>query len=256
MNDIKIFENNELGFKVRTLLNPDGSISVNAEDTAIGYGWTQTQVKNGKQYTSIRWETLNGYCTDLGFPNKLGKDDYLPESLFYMLGFKAGNDRALKYQQWLAMEVLPSLRRTGSYKMPKRKEKVDTQDRTRIMEMNARSRMAQTYLKLAQVDRLSGTYKTILTAKAAETLAGEPILPLPKSERKAYSAGEIGEMLGVTANKVGRIANEYHLKTEKYGEYRRSKSEHSVKEVDTWVYFESVIPEFEKILRHRKGECI
>lgn len=118
MNEIKIFENSELGFKVRTLLNPDGSISVNAEDTAIGYGWTQTQFKNGKQYTSIRWETLNGYCKDLGFPNKVGKDDYIPESLFYMLGFKAGNDRALKYQQWLAMEVLPSLRRTGSYEMP------------------------------------------------------------------------------------------------------------------------------------------
>lgn len=118
MNEIKIFENSKLGFRVRTLLNPDGSISVNAEDTAIGYGWTQTQMKNGKQYTSIRWETLNGYCKDLGFPNKLGKDDYIPESLFYMLGFKAGNDRALKYQKWLAMEVLPSLRRTGSYEMP------------------------------------------------------------------------------------------------------------------------------------------
>ena len=118
MNEIKIFENKELGFKVRTILNPDGSISVSAEDTAVGYGWTQTQIKNGKQYTSIRWETLNGYCKDLGFPNKLGKDDYLPESLFYMLGFKAGNDRAMKYQQWLAMEVLPSLRKTGAYEMP------------------------------------------------------------------------------------------------------------------------------------------
>lgn len=134
------------------------------------------------------------------------------------------------------------------------KEKADTQDRTRIMEMNARSRMAQTYLKLAQVDTLSGTYKTILTAKAAETLAGEPILPLPKSERKVYSASEIGELFEISANKVGRIANECHLKTEKYGEYRRSKSEHSVKEVDTWVYFESVIPEFEKILGYGKGE--
>lgn len=132
--------------------------------------------------------------------------------------------------------------------LPVKKEKVDTQDRTRIMEMNARSRMARTYLKLAQVDTLSGTYKTILTAKAAEALAGEPILPLPKSERKAYSAGEMGEMFGISANKVGRIANEHHLKTEEYGEYRRSKSEHSVKEVDTWVYFENVIPEFERIL--------
>ena len=92
MNEIKIFENSELGFKVRTLLNPDGSISVNAEDTAIGYGWTQE--KNGKTY--VKWERLNSFCKELGFSPEVGKDDYIPESLFYMLGFKAGNDRALK----------------------------------------------------------------------------------------------------------------------------------------------------------------
>lgn len=35
MNEIKISEKKELGFKARTILNPDGSISVNAEDTAV-----------------------------------------------------------------------------------------------------------------------------------------------------------------------------------------------------------------------------
>lgn len=121
-------------------------------------------------------------------------------------------------------------------------------DRTEIMLMNARSRMAQTYLKLAQVDTLSTTYKTILTAKAAETLAGESLLPLPKSERKVYSASEIGAKFGITANMVGRIANKHGLKTEKYGEYRRSKSEHSAKEIDTWVYFYTVLPVIKSIL--------
>lgn len=43
-------------------------------------GWRQTQVKNRKEYTSIKWDTLNGYCNDLGFPNLLGKDDYIPDS--------------------------------------------------------------------------------------------------------------------------------------------------------------------------------
>lgn len=38
-NDIKLFKNEELGLKVRAVMNPDGSISVNAEDTAIGFGW-------------------------------------------------------------------------------------------------------------------------------------------------------------------------------------------------------------------------
>lgn len=117
-NEIKAFENEELGLSVRTVLNEDGSISVNAEDTAIGFGWVQE--KKGKIYP--RWETLNGFCVDLGFPNKLGKDDYIPESLYYLLGMKANNERAQKYQRWLAMEVLPSLRKTGSYEMPKQKQ--------------------------------------------------------------------------------------------------------------------------------------
>lgn len=118
MNDLKIFKNEELHLQVRTILNDDGSISVNAEDTAIGFGWTQIQTKNGKQYTSIRWETLNGYCKEFGFPNKLGKDDYIPESLFYRLGMKANNDVANKFQNWLAMDVIPSLRKNGHYEMP------------------------------------------------------------------------------------------------------------------------------------------
>ena len=55
-------------------------------------------------------------------------------------------------------------------------------------------------------------------------------------------------MFNISGNKVGRIANENNLKTEEYGEYRRSKSEHSSKEVDTWVYFETVIPVIREIL--------
>lgn len=41
MNDLQIFNNEELGLRVRTIMNDDGSVSVNAEDTAIGFGWTQ-----------------------------------------------------------------------------------------------------------------------------------------------------------------------------------------------------------------------
>ena len=117
MNEIKIFKNEELGLQIRAIQNEDGSISVNAEDTAIGFGWCRTEVKNGKEYISIRWATLNGFCKELGFANKLAKDDYIPESLYYLLGMKAGNERAQKYQRWLAIDVLPSLRRTGTYTM-------------------------------------------------------------------------------------------------------------------------------------------
>lgn len=122
MNEVKLFENKELNLQVRTIANSDGSISVNAEDAAIGYGWIQTQNKNGKEYASVRWKRMNGFSAECGFPHEWGKDDYIPESLFYMLGFKANNEKAQKYQKWIAMEVLPALRKTGTYEMPKKEK--------------------------------------------------------------------------------------------------------------------------------------
>jgi prophage antirepressor-like protein len=118
MNELKVFKNNELGLTVRTLPNPDGSISISAEDTAIGFGWTQE--KNGKIY--VKWERLNSFCREMGFSPQVGKDDYIPESLFYRLGMKASNATAEKFQNWLALDVIPTIRKTGSYEMPKKRQ--------------------------------------------------------------------------------------------------------------------------------------
>lgn len=119
MNELQVFNNEELGLRVRTILNEDGSISVNAEDTAIGFGWYQNQNKNGKEYTSIRWERMNSFSDECGFPHMWGKDDYIPESLFYRLAMKATNAVADKFQNWLALDVIPSIRKTGGYQQKK-----------------------------------------------------------------------------------------------------------------------------------------
>lgn len=120
-NKVQVFNNKELELQVRTLPNPDGSISISAEDTAIGLGWCRTEKRNGKEYTSIRWERMNGFSEECGFAHKWAKDDYIPESLFYRLGMKASNPAAEKFQNWLALDVIPSIRKTGSYEMPKKK---------------------------------------------------------------------------------------------------------------------------------------
>lgn len=115
MNEIKLFSNMELGFSARAILNDDGSISINAEDTARGFGWCKTEVKNGKHYTSIRWDRMNGFSAEFGFDHSWSKDDYIPESLFYRLGMRAGNKTADKFQNWLAIDVIPSIRKHGIY---------------------------------------------------------------------------------------------------------------------------------------------
>lgn len=114
-NKIQIFKNKKLNLKMRTIQNSDGSISINVEDTAIGFGWIRE--KNGKRY--VMWDRLNEYLAELGFPQKCGKDDFIPESVFYMLGMKASNKTAQEFQKWLAVEVIPSIRKNGSYQVPK-----------------------------------------------------------------------------------------------------------------------------------------
>lgn len=93
----------------------NGTAYLRLEDVARGLGFTQTQTKNGVEYTSIRWETVNRYLDDIGFPNKLGKDDYIPENIFYRLAMKAKNETAEKFQALVADEIIPSVRRTGGY---------------------------------------------------------------------------------------------------------------------------------------------
>lgn len=108
---VEVFKNEELGMGVRTISYEDGSIGVNAEDTAVGFGWYQE--KNNKVY--VRWETINSYLEEFGFSQLVGKDDYIPESLFYMLGMKAKNEAAVKFQKWLAIDVIPTIRKHGAY---------------------------------------------------------------------------------------------------------------------------------------------
>lgn len=109
---IETFNNTELKVNVRTIKFEDGTIGINAEDAAKGFGFT-TIAKSGNE--CVRWSRINEYLQEFGFDHKWAKDDYIPESLFYMLGMKASNKTAQDFQKWLAMEVIPSIRQTGGY---------------------------------------------------------------------------------------------------------------------------------------------
>lgn len=93
----------------------DGTAYLKLDTVARGLGFTQTQNKNGAEYTSIRWETIYRHLEDIGFPNKPGKDDFIPENIFYRLAMKAKNETAEKFQALVADEIIPSIRKTGGY---------------------------------------------------------------------------------------------------------------------------------------------
>lgn len=81
------------------------------------------------------------------------------------------------------------------------------------------------------------SYSQILDAYATKELTGEFLLPLPKLEEKNYSATEVGEMLGISKNAVGKIAKRLGIKTDgEFGKWYVDKSPFSNKEVNTFRY--------------------
>lgn len=77
----------------------------------------------------------------------------------------------------------------------------------------------------------------LLTINALEVINGKNTLCRPKlQEEKYYSATEIGNELGISANRVGKIANANNLKTEEYGKIVLSKSLYSPKQCPTFIY--------------------
>ena len=111
-HQLQIFKNEKLNLKAEAIQNKDGSISISAEDTAIGFGWT-TVATSGN--TVVRWNRVNKYAKESGFPTPIGKGDFIPESLFYLLAMKANNKVAQEFQKWLAVEVIPAIRKNGTY---------------------------------------------------------------------------------------------------------------------------------------------
>ena len=89
----------------------DGVAYLNLETVARGLGFTQE--KNGVEY--VKWERVKGYLEELKFSPQVGKDDYIPENIFYRLAMKAKNETAERFQALIADEVVPAIRKTGGY---------------------------------------------------------------------------------------------------------------------------------------------
>ena len=243
-NKIEIFKNEELKLQVRTIQNEDGSISISAEDTAIGFGWVKTETKGNKKYTSIRWGTINNYCKEFGFDNKLAKDDYIPESLFYMLGMKASNKVAQEFQKWLAIDVIPSIRKSGTYAIANTKVDKLTDMEVETKLNNSQTRKANSLMRMHKQCN-DPIVKELLFKKAIETLTGKKLID---NTRKTYSAEEIGKKFGISANRVGRIANANNLKTEQYGEVVATEYNDKA-QGSTFRYYDTVVPVISKLLK-------
>ena len=110
MNELKLFENPEFG-NVRTLETDDGKVMFCGKDIASALGYKDT-------VNAIKAHCKGVAKHHLPHPQSAGKTiemTFIPESDVYRLAFGSKLPNAERFTDWVAEEVIPSIRRHGAY---------------------------------------------------------------------------------------------------------------------------------------------
>ncbi|WP_062805965.1 phage antirepressor KilAC domain-containing protein [Enterococcus pernyi] len=109
MSNLQKFTNELFRLEVKS---ENGESLFDVESVARSLGITTTTTKNGKRYENVRWSRVNSFLPQVA---EVKSGDFISEPMVYKLAFKANNEVAEKFQDWLAVEVLPSIRKNGMY---------------------------------------------------------------------------------------------------------------------------------------------
>lgn len=246
MNELQIFSNSEFG-DIRI-------VEIKGKPYAVA-----NDVAKALEY-AVPKDAISAHCkgaVSCRLPTSGGMQQLkvIPEGDIYRLIVKAADqsrnpkikEKAERFESWIFDEVLPTLRKTGTYSINSAPKEDAQLARAKAMLLNAKTRAANTWLKIAATVNIP-EYKQIASTYAANTLADREVLALPQVERKTYTATEIGKMFDVSSNKIGKLANEHGLKTKEYGMEVWDKARHSAKQIPAWRYYENAIPVFAKLL--------
>ena len=237
-NELTIFENPKFG-QVRTI-EEDGKILFCGSDVAKALGY-----KNPSKALSDHCKGVTKRYT----PTPSGKQEmnFIPEGDIYRLAAKSELPGADKFESWIFDEVIPSIRKTGGYTAKERPMSDYQKMMAEKWERDHALQEARFYAGMAK--RYRGTnYEQVLNAYATKSLSGEYLVPLPTMSGPMLTAGEVGEQLGISANMVGRLAKQYKLKTDQYGEWFHDKSRYSDKQVPSFRYKACVVDKLREVL--------
>ena len=109
MNDLQIFNNEEFG-EIRTaVINDEPMFCLIDICKAL-------EIKNA---TDVAKRLPEDELTRLNLGSRAGETNFITESGLYAVILRSDKPNAKKFRKWVTSEVLPSIRKTGSYGMPK-----------------------------------------------------------------------------------------------------------------------------------------
>lgn len=245
-NEVTVFQNEQFG-QVRTIVEGNEVLFCGSDvATALGYSNPNKAIKDHCRAITKRSTPISGKMQDINF---------ILQNDVYRLIVRSKLPEAQKFESWVFDEVLPSISKTGEYKMPAKKKSDDDLKikKAETARINAEARKKKLDIESAKLliqmsGDMEGEYKQVLQANATHILTGQFLLPLPEVNELTYSAGEIAERLGTTACKIGHLANTHGMKTEYYGKWFYDKAPHSNKQVETFRYYEKAVEVFRKLL--------
>lgn len=223
---VKTFQNERFGAVRVVECNGEPWFVASDVCRALGIDRTQTRRLDEDEKGVYSAQTPGGQ-QEIGIVNEPG---------LYTLVLGSRKPEAKAFKRWITHEVIPSIRKTGSYRVPQAETAADV--RAKAMLLNAKSRMLAAASKAVSNFNLSPVALETLGLTMIEEYAGVKTGYRPPVE-KTYTATELGQMLGVSANMIGRIAKEHGLKTEQYGITVLDRGRNSDKQVPCFRYNEA-----------------
>lgn len=221
MNELKIFNNPEFG-EVRTTVI-DGEPWFVGKDVAeaLGYG-------NPRQGIASHVDAEDKGVQKLDTPSGEQDMTIINESGLYSLVLSSKLPTAKKFKRWVTHDILPAIRKTGSYSVKQAKQDKVKAMRAEAMLKNADARRAKLMLEIAAASHIDG-YKEMIMTKTANMLAGEPFLPMPKSGRERHSLGWFCERIGKPATWASQLGKLLKVKgiTKRPGENGEYVEDHA-----------------------------
>ena len=224
MNDLQVFENPDFG-QVRTVTK-DGEPWFVAADVcrALEVDPTATRRLDDDEKNTLRLTQGTSGNPNVTIVNEPG---------LYSLVLGSRKPEAKNFKRWITHEVIPSIRKTGSYSI--QEPETPAQLRAKAMMINAKTRLFNAAMKAVDRFQMSPVALEALGIPMIEEFTGVKTGYRPRIET-TYSATELGAEFGVSANRIGRIAKDNGLKTDEYGITVLDKSRSSDKLVPCFRY--------------------
>lgn len=209
----------------------------------LGYSEPRKAISKMVERNQYLRDTEFSGVVNLGTPSGMQETRIFTEDGIYEVTMLSKTETGKKFRK-VVRGIVKSLRK-GESKIIKTSEYQRLTAEAKLN--NSKARMASVLMRLAEKTQIP-EFKQVCCSYASAVIAGKPIIPLPEVNKRTYSATEIGDMLGVSANRIGMLANKNNLKTEEYGKKFYDKSRYSSKEVETFRYYENAIDKFRELV--------